>query len=111
MKVAIIGSRGLTVKCINKYLPENTSEIVSGGARGIDACARRFALSQNIKLTEFLPDYEKFGKYAPIERNKRIIEYCDCVLAFWDGKSKGTLFVINECKKKNVPIRIMVVKD
>ena len=36
MKAAIIGSRGLTVKDLGRYLPENVTEIVSGGARGID---------------------------------------------------------------------------
>ena len=39
MKVAIIGSRGLTVDDLNDYLPEGVTEIVSGGARGIDTCA------------------------------------------------------------------------
>ena len=40
MKVAVVGSRGLTVRNLKKYLPEETTEIVSGGARGIDRCAR-----------------------------------------------------------------------
>ena len=41
MKVAVIGSRGLTVmNDLGKYLPEGTTEIVSGGARGIDTCAK-----------------------------------------------------------------------
>lgn len=107
MKVAVIGSRGLKVDSIKKYLPENVSEIVSGGAVGVDTCARRYALEENIKLTEFFPDYKRFGKYAPLERNKKIVEYADVVLAFWDGISKGTLFVINECKKKNVPVQVI----
>lgn len=40
MKVAVIGSRNLQVDHLEKYLPEDTTEIVSGGARGIDACAK-----------------------------------------------------------------------
>ena len=48
MKVAVIGSRGLTVSDLGKYLPENTTEIVSGGAKGIDTCARNYALSNGI---------------------------------------------------------------
>lgn len=73
MKVAVIGSRGLTVNDLGKYLPEDTTEIVSGGAKGIDTCARNYALSHNIKLTEFLPDYKKFGRAAPLKRNLKII--------------------------------------
>lgn len=43
MKVAVIGSRGLTVCHLEKYLPEGTAEIVSGGAKGVDTCARAYA--------------------------------------------------------------------
>lgn len=55
MKLAVIGSRGLTVKDLGKYIPEGVTEIVSGGAKGIDACAREYAIQNGIKLTEFLP--------------------------------------------------------
>ena len=33
-------------------------------------------------------------------RNDRIIEYADMVLAFWDGDSHGTQYVIGECLKR-----------
>ena len=56
MKVAVIGSRGLAVNDLGKYLPAGTTEIISGGAKGIDTCARNYALSHNIKLTEFRPN-------------------------------------------------------
>lgn len=102
MKVAVIGSRGLTVNDLGKYLPEDTTEIVSGGAKGIDTCARNYALSHNIKLTEFWPDYKKFGRAAPLKRNLKIIQNVDIVLAFWDGSSRGTKFVIDECQKIGV---------
>lgn len=96
MRVAVIGSRGLTVNNLEKYLPEGTTEIVSGGARGIDQCAREYAISHGIKLTEFLPEYQKFGQKAPLIRNITIIENSDIVLAFWDGNSHGTKFVIDK---------------
>ena len=110
MKVAVIGSRNLEVTELEKYLPEGVTEIVSGGARGIDACARRYAQEQGLKLTEFLPDYEQFGRSAPIRRNVTIVEYSDLVLAFWDGESRGTRFVIDHCKKTGKPIKIFQIK-
>ncbi|MEE1184568.1 MAG: hypothetical protein UHX92_00655 [Acutalibacteraceae bacterium] len=112
MKVAVIGSRELRVDNLGKYLPEEVTEIVSGGARGIDTSAREYALKNNIKLKEFLPEYEKYGRAAPLKRNMQIIDYADMVLAFWDGKSKGTKFVIDNCKRigKRVKIFIKVVK-
>lgn len=111
MKVAIIGSRGLQVNSLEKYLPNNISEIVSGGAKGIDSCAANFAKVNHIKLTEFLPEYEKYGRSAPLKRNLKIIDYADTVLAFWDGSSRGTKFVIDNCKKQNKKVKIFVPKD
>lgn len=112
MKVAVIGSRELRVDNLEKYLPEEVTEIVSGGARGIDTSAREYALKNNIKLKEFLPEYEKYGRSAPLKRNIQIIDYADMVLAFWNGKSRGTKFVIDNCKRigKRVKIFIKVVK-
>ena len=106
MKVAIIGSRNLFLNDFKKYLPENTTEIVSGGAKGIDECARTYAIKENIKLTEFLPKYKLYGKNAPLKRNIEIINYSDIIIAFWDGKSRGTKFVIDNCKKMNKDVRV-----
>jgi len=104
MRVAVIGSRGLTVRNLEDYLPKGTTEIVSGGARGVDTCAREYALAHGLKLTEFLPEYKKYGRGAPMRRNITIIEHADLVLAFWDGKSRGTKYVIDNCKKQKIPV-------
>lgn len=109
MKVAVIGSRGLTVSDLGRYLPENTTEIVSGGAKGVDTSAREYAKKNGKKLTEFLPEYTRFGRSAPLKRNITIIEYSDIVLAFWDGKSRGTKFVIDNCRKLGVEVRVYII--
>lgn len=101
MKVAIIGSREIKIDNLNKYLPDNISEIVSRGARGVDTSAREYAIKNDIKLTEFLPNYNKYGRSAPLKRNLEIIDYSDMVIAFWDVESKGTKFVIENCKRIN----------
>ena len=111
MKVAIIGSRNLVVNNLNDYLPEEVTEIVSGGAKGIDTCAKLYALQNKIKLTEILPEYSLYGRGAPLKRNLQIIRYADLVLAFWDGKSKGTEFVIKNCEKENIPIKIFITEN
>ena len=109
MKVAVIGSRGLYVPDLEKYLPAEVTEIISGGARGVDTSAREYALSHGIKLTEFLPEYPKYGRSAPLKRNITIIENADLVLAFWDGSSRGTKFVIDNCKRRSIPIQIILM--
>ena len=106
MRVAVIGSRSICVSDLGEYLPEDTTEIVSGGAKGVDSSAREYAQAHDIKLTEFLPEYEKYGRSAPLKRNITIIENSDIVLAFWDLKSRGTAFVIKKCMEQGVPVRI-----
>ena len=111
MKVAVVGSRGICVENLEKYLPVDCSEIVSGGAVGVDSCAEKYAKTNNIVLRVFLPDYQKFGRAAPIVRNKQIVDYADTVIAFWDGKSKGTLSVIKYCEKMGIPCRIVMMNS
>ena len=110
MKTAIIGSRDLIIEDLSPYMPEGTTEIVSGGARGIDACAKRYATENNINLTEFLPQYNKYERNAPLKRNLEIIEYADRIVALWDGKSRGTKFVIDGCKKLNKSITVIIIE-
>jgi hypothetical protein len=107
MRVAVVGSRGITIGNLEEYLPENVTEIISGGARGVDASAREYSISSELKLTEFLPQYERYGRAAPLKRNIAIIEAADFVPAFWDGASRGTKFVIDRCKAKSIPIRVI----
>ena len=106
MKVAVIGSRGLQVNDLGKYLPDEVTEIISGGARGVDTSAREYAMEHGLKLMEHLPEYNKYGRSAPLKRNITIIENADLVLAFWDGSSRGTKYVIDNCKKRNIPLKI-----
>lgn len=110
MRVAVIGSRGIALNDLRERLPPETTEIVSGGARGVDTSAREYAIANGIKLTEFLPDYAKYGRSAPLKRNLEIIEYSDMVLAFWDGKSRGTKYVIDNCEKHGVQVKVFLIK-
>lgn len=110
MKVAIIGSRNVIVENLGDYLPENTTEIVSGGAKGVDSCAKEYAEKNGIKLTEFLPDYARYRRGAPLKRNIQIVEYADTVLAFWDGKSRGTKFVIDTCEKIGREVKVIIME-
>lgn len=113
MKVAVIGSRNINMSIdeLTEYIPEGTTEIVSGGARGVDTVAREFAICNNIKLTEFLPDYQRYKRGAPLIRNREIINYADTVIAFWDGNSRGTKFVIDECKKAGKTLQVIIIES
>ncbi|MBE6733117.1 MAG: DUF2493 domain-containing protein [Ruminococcaceae bacterium] len=107
MKIGVVGSRSLWVNDLDKYLPKYVNEIVSGGAKGIDTCAKEYALQKGLKLKEFLPEYDKYGRAAPLKRNILIIDYADEVLVFWDGRSKGTKYVIEQCKLRNKKVTVI----
>jgi predicted Rossmann fold nucleotide-binding protein DprA/Smf involved in DNA uptake len=106
MKLAVIGSRNFNdyeqlKKEINKLsFSKDINEIISGGAKGADSLAEKYANEYRIKLTVFKPDWN-IGKHAGFLRNTQIIESSDAVIAFWDGQSKGTLDSLNKAKKLN----------
>ncbi len=110
MKIAVVGSRNLTDIIISKYIPEGTTEIITGGAKGIDTLAEKYADKNNITKTVIKPEYEKYGIHAPLVRNKEIVEKADLIIAIWDGKSKGTKSTIDYAMKLNKKIDLYIVK-
>lgn len=111
MKVAIVGSRGYDFEIPEKCIPENTTLIISGGADGIDKKSREYARKHHILIYEILPEYNLYGKAAPLRRNDVVIKYADMVVAFWDGKSRGTKYVIEKCRKIKKPICVYSLDD
>lgn len=107
MKIAIVGSRNIEAADIGKYVSAG-DEIISGGAKGADALAAEYARNNGLKLTVFLPEYEKYGRAAPIVRNKQIVDCADKIIAFWDGSSKGTLSVLKYAEKTGKPCRVIL---
>ena len=87
-KVAIIGSRNIAYISLDDYVPANTTEIIAGGAVGVDCCAAKYAKQMGIKLIEFLPEYKRYGRAAPILRNQEIVNYADKILVFLERKFK-----------------------
>lgn len=109
MKVGIVGSRTVTVSNLEKYISQD-DEIVSGGAAGVDRCAADFAKKHGIQLTEFLPEYARYGRAAPIIRNKKIVDYSDRIIVFWNGFSKGTQSVIQYAEKAGKPCEVVICR-
>lgn len=106
-KVLIAGSRKIDNIDISKYIPENVDLIISGGAKGIDTLAERYADEHRISKMIMRPDYEEYGKRAPIIRNREMVNMCDEVIAFWDGKSRGTKSTIDYAMKKGKELKVI----
>ena len=120
MKLAIVGSRTFntykhyallsnTIHYHFRYYSyiANNLRLVSGGARGADTLAERFAKERDLGIIVYKPDWDKHGRIAGFIRNQQIVDTCDMVLAFWDGKSKGTQDTINKAKKAKKPTFIV----
>lgn len=116
MKLIIAGSRNVYPSIpdirnalLDKGLYSWVDEIVSGGARGADRAGELYAKGCDLRLTQFLPDWENDGHVAGVRRNIRMADYADALLAFWDGESKGTANMILAMHAQNKPVHVVVV--
>ena len=113
-KIAVIGSRTFgNSDLLNSELSllNQSFILISGGAKGVDQMAEAYADTNGYSKIIYKPDYKSFGKNAPVVRNTEIVDAADFVIIFWDGKSKGTLDVLNKCKRKNKKYKLVLFKD
>jgi len=110
MKTIIAGSRGITdfevVKAAALSAPWEFSEIVSGGARGVDYLGEQFGDGINVPVTIFKANWNKYGKSAGYKRNVEMADYAEALIAVWDGVSKGTKHMIDIATKKGLRVYI-----
>ena len=84
-----------------------TIEIVSSGARGADALGEQWAADHGLPVKRFPAQWERHGRRAGPLRNGQMAEYATHLVAFWDGKSRGTKNMIEEAKKRGLKIRVV----
>lgn len=108
MKVAVVGSRNLDAE-IGKYIPSEITLLISGGAKGIDTLAEHWADENNVPKMIFKPDYQKYGKFAPLIRNEKIVNEADLIVAIWDGKSRGTKYTIDYANEQKKKVKIFLI--
>ena len=111
MKLLIAGSRSITDIDISQYIPAGTSLIISGGANGVDTLAEMYADKKRISKLILRPRYDLYRRAAPLRRNDEMVQFCDKVLIFWDGVSKGTKHTIDYANKIGKPIEIITVSE
>ena len=115
-KIIIAGGRdfmdyNLLKEKVNKILQEKREThkivIISGCARGADTLGVRYASENAFDVDKYPADWDKYGKKAGYMRNVEMAENADALIAFWDGKSKGTKHMIDIATERNLPIRVI----
>lgn len=107
-KLAVVGSRtfrNYQFLC-NILQWYDIALIISGGAKGADSLAEKYALEHGIQTKIFPADWDRYGKRAGYLRNEKIVAACDEVVAFWDGTSAGTAHTIRIANEQGKPVNV-----
>jgi hypothetical protein len=99
MRTIIAGSRGFTdyetMALTLRQLPFEITTVLSGGAKGADALAERWAQEHGIPVERHLADWDLHGRRAGYLRNVEMAQEAEACVVFWDGTSKGSNHMIN----------------
>lgn len=113
MKVIVAGSRSITDGCLVDWAIVESSfeitELVSGGARGVDSLGEMWADRHNIPIRRFIPNWDLYGKSAGFLRNTEMTKYAEALIAIHDGKSRGTADMIQ--KAVGTGLKVFVKTD
>jgi hypothetical protein len=104
------------------------TEVVSGGAKGVDSLAERYSrevlkkepvvfkpnwndLTQpgaiiKKKTNPWTGQLEEYVSNATLLRNTKIIEYSECCIALPSATTNGTRDGITKAKKKGIPLHV-----
>lgn len=109
MKTIIAGSRegfeGLDLLLAVIESGFEITEVVSGGARGVDRLGERWAEMEGVPIKQFIPDWNgPHKKAAGHVRNRAMGDYADALIALWNGESKGTKGMIDYARKKGLQV-------
>ena len=69
--------------------------------------ARRYAAERHVRLVEYAANFQADGRGAVFMRNRRLVSAAHTVVAFWDGMSRGTQFIIDLATERAVPVHVV----
>lgn len=81
--------------------------IVSGHAHGADTLGERFAKEQGLTIELHPAKWRALGKAAGMIRNAEMARASDALIAFWDGKSRGTVHMISFAKRRGLEVSVV----
>lgn len=118
MKTIIAGSRTINdyekiKRVIELVVGEGLpiTEVVCGGARGVDQLGAFWAKTKNIPVMNYPADWTRNGRQAGILRNIKMAKNAEALLAIWDGDSKGTEHMIREARRRGLTVVVVDLRD
>lgn len=108
MKTIIAGSRNFydydkMVETLAR-VPWKVTQVISGNAKGADQMGEWWAQEREIEVRVFPANWSKYGKAAGHIRNQEMANVGDALVAFWDGKSRGTESMIKYALEKGLKV-------
>ena len=91
-------------------------EIVCGMARGADLLGKRYAEEKGYLVKCFPAKWDLYGKCAGYMRNEDMAQYASAkkgygaLIAFWDGKSKGTKHMVDLANEYGLKVFLPIEK-
>lgn len=116
MKLIVAGGRDFVntqvmitvlMDLVEKGKIDHNPELVCGMARGADMLAYSLWANHNMKIHTFPADWKTHPRSAGYIRNADMGNFADVLVAFWDGKSKGTKHMIDYMRKLNKPVYVI----
>jgi hypothetical protein len=115
MKTIVAGSRGVSSYRIVAWAIESSgfdiTEVISGGARGVDQLGEEWARKHKVPVSVFAADWRAQGKSAGVIRNLRMAECADALVAVWDDVSRGTKHMIETAIRMQLRVYVAHVDD
>lgn len=113
MKTIVAGSRSITAyTLVDQAIRESefqVTEVVSGGARGVDYLGEQWASNHHIPIKRFRADWDRYGISAGYRRNTEMAQYAEALVAVWDGRSRGTFHMVMEAERFGLKIHLLGV--
>jgi predicted Rossmann fold nucleotide-binding protein DprA/Smf involved in DNA uptake len=110
MRTIVAGSRGITdISVVREAVDASgfrVTEVVSGGARGVDRLGERLAGEMGVPCRVFPADWETHGRSAGVIRNRLMAGYADALVAVWDGSSRGTANMISQARRHGLEVYV-----
>lgn len=115
LRVLICGSRvefeaSKAYSLINRIIDDHPSAVfLHGGATGVDELADNILKTKGVAVEVYKSNYSRYGRKAPLVRDREMVDRADIVYALWNGRSRGTKYVIDYAKSTGKVVKVMEV--